>query len=511
MKRIIYAFLLLCLLSGVLRMPAQADPGTVTLAVYSYADESYLLEPVAVTFTAGDTPLSLLLRQKDLRVETSGQYVRSIGGLAEKQYSDCSGWVYRVDGQLNRYIGAGQYKLKAGQTVEWQYAVTAEQAGLTAPSSSAPPVGSGASSELSSAAGLPSSSGAASTAASFAAQDSSGEAPAPAGTSFVAETVSAGTGVSSGISAPASADVSPVIASAAGYLVKNPGNWTALALFRAGVTAPEEVRSALERELKTGDLSATDCERLLLNGLACGILDRQEAEALNQRIFDHSGMLAQGLNAPAFAVILGGLSLPVREDSRFQRDGLLEYLLSMQNGDGGFSLSSGLDSDIDITAMAVSALPFYPEDSESRAACQKALEFLLNRQNGDGTFGENGGNCESTAQVLIALASLGVSPADAGFDQSGGTLLSGLFTFQTDGGGFCHMRDGSADTMATEQAILALSAFREGKSPYCAEIPAADGSRTAAVAWWPFAAAGGAAAGCAITFFILHQRRKRNR
>lgn len=65
-------------------------------------------------------------------------------------------------------------------------------------------------------------------------------------------------------------------------------------------------------------------------------------------------------------------------------------------------------------------------------------------------------NAESTAQVLIALCSLGLDPeTDARFIQNGRTLRDGLLSYRTREGLFRHTAEGPEDLMATEQAILA--------------------------------------------------------
>jgi hypothetical protein len=50
----------------------------------------------------------------------SSAYIRGIGGLYEKEHGPMSGWCYYVGGErINK--GAGQYALKAGDTVRWVY------------------------------------------------------------------------------------------------------------------------------------------------------------------------------------------------------------------------------------------------------------------------------------------------------------------------------------------------------------------------------------------------------
>lgn len=128
-----------------------------------------------------------------------------------------------------------------------------------------------------------------------------------------------------------------------------------------------------------------------------------------------------------------------------------EDLVNAQLESGAFSYD-GKSEDVDITAMAITALA---KDSGSKAAIDKAVEWLSSKQLSDGSFG----NCESTAQVIIALSSIGIdSSADPRFVKNGQSLLDGLAAFYLGNGSFAH--DGSsANDMATEQAFLALVSY----------------------------------------------------
>lgn len=68
--------------------------------------------------------LKTLCSQKGLEIKTTGSgitvYVKSINGLAERDYGAMSGWKYKVNGNYPN-IGAGQYKLSVNDKVEWVY------------------------------------------------------------------------------------------------------------------------------------------------------------------------------------------------------------------------------------------------------------------------------------------------------------------------------------------------------------------------------------------------------
>lgn len=150
------------------------------------------------------------------------------------------------------------------------------------------------------------------------------------------------------------------------------------------------------------------------------------------------------------------------------RPGAVDALLSLQLEDGGWAVS-GPVSDVDVTAMALQALaPDYGRDDRVTAAVDKGLLLLENRQREDGGFASYGvGNPESAAQVLIALASLGVDGLqDERFLKKGNTLLDGMLLYRLPDGSFSHTLGGGSNPNATTQVFFALAAYQrlmEGK------------------------------------------------
>lgn len=144
------------------------------------------------------------------------------------------------------------------------------------------------------------------------------------------------------------------------------------------------------------------------------------------------------------------------EGAEFDRERILDEIVSSQNTDGGFSLSKG-ESDIDITAMALQAIaPYYNDFSRDdvRKSVDKAVEYLSGKQDSSGTFG----SAEADSQVVIALCSLGIDPeADSRFVKNA-DLLTALLSYQNSDGGFSHEKGGDSDELATGQALCALAA-----------------------------------------------------
>ena len=87
--------------------------------------DGYFLPKVQVKCVEGDSVMALLRKicanQRITLSITGGNYVESIGGLAEKMYSNnLGGWMYKVNGILAP-VGASEYSIKEGDFIQWQY------------------------------------------------------------------------------------------------------------------------------------------------------------------------------------------------------------------------------------------------------------------------------------------------------------------------------------------------------------------------------------------------------
>ncbi len=150
----------------------------------------------------------------------------------------------------------------------------------------------------------------------------------------------------------------------------------------------------------------------------------------------------------------------------------VEELLALQLTDGGWALN-GTSSDTDVTAMTLQALaPYYIEadqvqsilhekddlKEEISGSVSKALPLLAERQQpaGDCT-GFDGTSCESTAQVLLALSSLGLDQdTRSDFIHNGNSLLDGLMLYRQEDGSYCHKTGGETNNKSTQQSLCAL-------------------------------------------------------
>ena len=177
-----------------------------------------------------------------------------------------------------------------------------------------------------------------------------------------------------------------------------------------------------------------------------------------------AGVGKQGVNGLVYALItLDSKGFETPEDSEFSREWLLSEILKEQNEDGGFGLVPGT-SDCDMTAMTLTALAPYKD--KLGEAIDKAISYLSESQAESGMYESFGdANPESISQVIIALSTLGIDPeTDERFIKGGNTLIEGLDKFRLEDGTYSHIQGEDWDLMATEQALLALTAIDRYRS-----------------------------------------------
>ncbi len=233
------------------------------------------------------------------------------------------------------------------------------------------------------------------------------------------------------------------------------GEWSVIAAARGSFEVPngyfdkyyENVKAFLREN--GGVLSSrkyTEYSRVVLALTAIG-RNPEDVQGYNLvlPLTDYDAVIRQGINGAIWALIAlnsGNYSADAVHDK------YTEKILSAQNPDGGWAISEGGASDIDITAMAVCAL--FPDKSVTvQNAVKSALVFL---------DGAQPASSESLAQIIIAKCTAGITP----------TETEQLMQYKTPEGGFSHVMGGAANLMATEQAFCALAAlsrFESGKTP----------------------------------------------
>ena len=262
------------------------------------------------------------------------------------------------------------------------------------------------------------------------------------------------------------------------------GEWLILGLARSGLEISDEYYETYFQNLSAytaqqgGVLHAkkyTEYSRVILAVTALG-RDPADVGGFNmlQPLADFEQTCFQGINGPIFALLAldsGDYEIPenTADSTQATRDLYVDYIINAQLPEGGWSLMGG-EAEIDLTAMALQALAKYQDRKDVAQAVEKSIAVLSDRQNENGgyQFNENEqASCESVAQVIVALAELGISLDDSRFVKNGKTLIDGILQFRQEDGGFSHLVGGETDLLATEQAFYALVAAKrlaEGES-----------------------------------------------
>lgn len=108
---------------------------------------------------------------------------------------------------------------------------------------------------------------------------------------------------------------------------------------------------------------------------------------LIEKIYNNDHMVSQGSNGLIFALIaLDSGSYAVPANAQWTKERLIKSILELQSKDGGFPLTAGSTDDVDITAMAVTALSSHNDQAEVKAAADKAIAWLSQQQLEGGGF-----------------------------------------------------------------------------------------------------------------------------
>lgn len=253
------------------------------------------------------------------------------------------------------------------------------------------------------------------------------------------------------------------------------GEWSVLGISRSARAVNPAFREgylkALSERLKNTDgklhkSKSTEYSRAII-ALSALRVDCRSFNGYNllSGISDMEFISKQGLNGAIFALIaLDTKCFPAGQNAT--RQSLINEILTSQNIDGGFSITSGVESDIDLTAMALQSLAPYKQSERIKKAIEKALVFLSKNQNPDGTFSSYATpNCESCAQVITALSALEIdADNDPRFKKNGKSVLNGMLEFMLDDGSFSHADKTTTNLMATEQALYSLVAYNRYKT-----------------------------------------------
>ena len=252
------------------------------------------------------------------------------------------------------------------------------------------------------------------------------------------------------------------------------GEWAVLGLARGNASVTNSyydsyydrvvahVKETINSKGQLNSDKSTENSRIILALTAIGedptsVGGRNLLTALN----DLTYVKKQGSNGPIWALI----AVDSGNYEYTKREQLIEAILADRTDDGGWTYGEG-GADADMTAMAIQALAPYNDDEHPtvKSAISTALKLLSGMQNDDGGFSSMGyRNCESAAQVVVALSALGLDAnTDSRFVKNGHSVLENLLTYEQADGSFWHLIDGSGNAnnqMSAEQGTYALVAY----------------------------------------------------
>ncbi|MBR5136992.1 MAG: DUF4430 domain-containing protein [Clostridia bacterium] len=207
--------------------------------------------------------------------------------------------------------------------------------------------------------------------------------------------------------------------------------------------------NALDKYLEeTKNLPATTMQKIALVQYVCGGISKEEVFEVARETEGKQGIMS----------IVFALHIYSNLGEQADVSRCVDSLLSQQGSTGGWGLNPEA-STVDITAMTIQALAPYYQEQKVQDAVNKALDYLRNSQQSSGSFLSYGvENCESVAQVIVALTTLGL---DYKTELKGdfGSLAEVLNTYKLSTGGYVHMEGGQLNMTATAQAIMALVAM----------------------------------------------------
>ena len=258
------------------------------------------------------------------------------------------------------------------------------------------------------------------------------------------------------------------------------GDWFVIGISRLGLKDDYDayyskieniVKERYESEGTLHKVKATEYHRVIFAVLASGGNPQNVAgvNLIKDGIYDRANVAAldkQGINGYIFALIAADANAyEFPENVCDTREDIINGILEKELTNGGFSLT-GTALDVDVTAMAIQALSNYYDREDVKCVVDRALLKLSSLQQDDGDFVSYGyANAESTAQVVIALTSLGIDPlTDERFIKNGNTLFDGMMKYRMEDGGFAHCFGNpsykeESNSMASEQILLAMVAM----------------------------------------------------
>ena len=194
-------------------------------------------------------------------------------------------------------------------------------------------------------------------------------------------------------------------------------------------------------------------QKCALSLISCGALDKVPENLPDETI----GKLGVMSYVYGLHLLNNGMT-----SSDWTIEAILDKLLSLQKEDGGWAVM-GQYGDTDVTAMCLQGLACNRGNNTLVAeSISRALRFLSEKQLDNGGFiGTGQENCESCAQVIVALSSLGIDAcSDARFSKNGISVMDAMMQYRLPDGSFAHLPgDASSNDTACVQVLQALNSY----------------------------------------------------
>ncbi|ULT59135.1 DUF4430 domain-containing protein [Neobacillus drentensis] len=258
-----------------------------------------------------------------------------------------------------------------------------------------------------------------------------------------------------------SADIlQTAVNSTSAYVLKNEvGEWQVIALKQAGKALPKDYLAGVKAIVKEkqGKFSRiTDTERYALGILAAGGNPTNvEGYNLIEAIYN-GNVTKQGLNGVAYALVaLDSAEFTIPNSALWTKEKLISYLTDRQNSDGGWAWDESSTSDIDTTAMILTALAPFKDQPGVKEKVEASVKYLSTQYQASKID-----NSSTAAQVVIALSALGMDANSGDFSKDNNGLVQYMLSFQNKDGGFDWQGGDVSDPFTTSQAVQALVAYK---------------------------------------------------
>ena len=78
--------------------------------------------PVCGNYLFFELPKKIVLNPKDgsITIEKNGSYVTEINGFTQGDYTDTTGWVFTVNGEMPD-VGPGEITVEEGDKIAWNF------------------------------------------------------------------------------------------------------------------------------------------------------------------------------------------------------------------------------------------------------------------------------------------------------------------------------------------------------------------------------------------------------